>query len=301
MIRVVKVPLRRDVQFAEWASRVGHVSRYVYNRAVSEYLCGEYAERGIVDTPVKKKQSRDVKICGDVHHIYERRASDNMMLYGMYKQLTEWRAKRAWMRECPASFGRGAIQDASVASRRVIHDSTDHAPHRHKDGRIILCSVTPPVRKDTHTVRIPGYGTVETAKPINVQWDMRSFKIVDVTRYVNKYTKPSDHMFELHIAKRIPVEPRRNTGVVRGVDVGGVRLAVTVDTNGNVIIHNTRHRTILREIDALKSLRDRHKRHGRKWCMIHDQIKRLYRKADGIAVNTINQTVSRIVRGQTPS
>ena len=139
--------------------------------------------------------------------------------------------------------------------------------------------------------------TVKTAKPIDISWDVRSFKIVDVTRYVDKNTKPSDHIFELHIAVRVPVEPHRTTGVIRGVDVGGKHLAVTVDTNGNVTIHNTRHRIILREIDALKSLRDHKVRHGRKWHILNDQIKRLYRKADGIAVNTINQTVLRIVQG----
>ncbi len=233
----------------------------------------------------------------DDYQAYDFGLSKKALKYGMFKQLTEWRAEHAWLRECPASFGRGAIQDALVACRRVIHDNSDHAPYRRKDDRIILSSVTPPVRKDSHTVHITGYCTVETAKPIDVSWDMRSFKIVDVTKKVTKYTNPSDHMFELHVAVRVPVKPHRNTGVMRGVDAGGKHLAVTVDTNGNVTIHNTRHRAILREIDALKSLRDRKVRHGRKWCVLNDQIKRLYRKANNIAANTINQTVARIASG----
>ena len=302
MIRIIKVPLRRDVLFAEWAHRTNHASRYVYNRAVSEYLFGgEYMERVVVDIlqPFKLPGKLDFTsgMLDDDYHTYDFGPSKRALKYGMHKQLTGWRAKHTWLRECPTSFGRGAIQDASIACRRVVDDNSGHAPYRRKDGRIILSSVTPPVRKDSHTVHIPGYGMVETAKPINTSWDMRSFKIVDVTKRVDKHTKPSDHMFELHIAVRVPVEPHRNTGIMRGIDVGGKHLAVTVDTNGNVTIHNTRHRAILLEIDALKSLRDHKVRHGRKWGVLNDQIKQLYRKADGIAVNTINQTVSRIVQG----
>ncbi|MYB29507.1 MAG: transposase [Cenarchaeum sp. SB0663_bin_5] len=303
MIRIVKVPLRRDKLFVEWAHRMGHVTRYVYNRAVSEYLFdGEYMERVVVDIlqPFKLPNTLDSftsSTLDDYYQVYDFGPSKRRLKYGMYKQLTKWRAKHTWLRECPVSFGRGAIQDASIACRRVMDDNSNHAPYRRKDGRIILSCANPPVRKDDHTVRIPGYGIVKTAKPINTSLDMRSFKIVDVTKRVDKHTKPSDHMFELHIAVHEPVKPHRNTGVVRGVDVGGKHLAVTVDTNGNVTIHNTRHREILREIDALKSIRDHKVRHGRKWCVLNYQIKQLYRKADGIAVNTINQTVSYIVQG----
>ncbi len=292
-----------DVLFAEWAHRTNHASRYVYNRAVSEYLFGgEYMERVVVDILQPFKLPNTLKgvtsgtLNGD-YHTYDFGSSKRALKYGMHKQLTGWRAKHTWLRECPTSFGRGAIQDASVACRRVIDDSSDHAPYRRKDGRIILCSVTPPVRKGGHTIHIPGYGIVETAKPINTSWGMRSFKIVDVTKRVDKHTKPSDHMFELHIAIHEPVESHRNTGVMRGVDVGGKHLAVTVDTHGNVTIHNTRHRAILREIDALKILRDRKTRHGRKWHILNDQIKRLYRKANNIAANTINQTIAQITNG----
>ena len=255
-------------------------------------------ERVVVDIlqPFKLPDKLDFTsgMLDDDYHTYDFGPSKRALKYGMFKQLTEWRAEHAWVRECPISFGRGAIQDASIACRRVMDDNSGHAPYRRKDGRIILCSVTPPVRKGEHTIHIPGFGVVETAKPINTSWDMRSFKIVDVTKRIDKHTKPSDHMFELHIAVRVPVEPHRTTGVMRGVDVGGKHLAVTVDTNA---VHNTRHRDILREIDALKSLRDRKTRHGRKWHILNDQIKRLYGKANNIAANTINQTIAQITNG----
>lgn len=40
IVHLYKVQLRRDVHLAEWTHHMGHVSRYVYNRTVSEYLFG---------------------------------------------------------------------------------------------------------------------------------------------------------------------------------------------------------------------------------------------------------------------
>lgn len=89
-------------------------------------------------------------------------------------------------------------------------------------------------------------------------WDMRSFRIVDVTDKITHRTTPSDRKFELHVAIRVEAEPRRPTGVVRGVDVGGRHLAVTADTAGRTAIHDVHHKDILKEVYALKGIRDRH-------------------------------------------
>ena len=115
MIRVVKVPLRRNVLFAEWAHHMNHASRYVYNRAVSEYLYGgEYMERVVVDIlqPFKLPDMLDDFTSGtlkDDYQAYDFGPSKQKLKYGMYKQLTRWRAEYTWVRECPVSFGRGAI------------------------------------------------------------------------------------------------------------------------------------------------------------------------------------------------
>ncbi|MXY61627.1 MAG: hypothetical protein F4Y82_05915 [Cenarchaeum sp. SB0665_bin_23] len=157
MIQIVKVPLRRDVSFAEWIHRTNHASRYVYNRAVSEYLfSGEYMARVVVNIlqsfKLPGKLDFTSGMLNDGYHTYDFEPTKKVLKYGMYKQLTEWRAKHAWVRECPVSFGRGAIQDASIACRRVMDDNSGHALYRRKDGRIILSSVTPPVRKGEHTI-----------------------------------------------------------------------------------------------------------------------------------------------------
>ena len=109
--------MRRDELFVEWAHRMGHVTRYVYNRAVSEYLFGgEYMERVVVDIlqPFKLPNILDGFTSGTLdgyYHTYDFGPSKRRLKYGMYKQLTGWRAKHTWLRECPVSFGRGAIQN----------------------------------------------------------------------------------------------------------------------------------------------------------------------------------------------
>ena len=74
MIRVVKVSLLRDVPFAEWVHRMGHVSRHVYNRTVSEYLYDdEYTGRVVVDIlqPFKLPDTRDDFTSGTLEDDYQ--------------------------------------------------------------------------------------------------------------------------------------------------------------------------------------------------------------------------------------
>ena len=51
----------------------------------------------------------------------------DMMCYG---EPAKRRASYDWLRECPAAYGRGAINDASAPCRRVMQDNSDVAPYR---------------------------------------------------------------------------------------------------------------------------------------------------------------------------
>ena len=57
------------------------------------------------------------------------------------------------------------------------------------------------------------------------------------------------------------------------------------------------HLKILREIDCLKSIRDRKKKGRKSWNKITKRIKTLQKKARRIAGNAINQGVIRILNG----
>ncbi len=300
--KVVRIRVKHDGGFAEWANQTNHASRHVYNKAVSEFLfSGDYLDRVVVDVlePFKLPKNGGV-VRGDLttfYQAYEFGPSERVMKYGLFKELTAWRAQHGWLRDCHSSYERGAIMDASVACRRVIDDNSDHAPFRPKTGRIILNSVFPPIRRGDYQMYVPGFGEVETSTKIDPSWDMRSFRVVDVTDKITRRTTPSCHKFELHVAINAPVEPRKPTGVTRAVDVGGHHLAATADTDGNTTIYDTVHKPILREIDALKSIRDRHTKGGRRWSRLNKKIRRLRTGVDGLATNMINQTVAKITKG----
>lgn len=254
--KVVRVRLRHDSRFTDWVTCINHASRYAYNRAVSEFLFDDDNDR-------------------------------DFGAYGMYNMLTGWRVDHEWLRDCPVTYARGAIVDASIACRRVIEDYSVNPPHRCNDGQVILSSVRPPGLVCPDLVRIPGYGEVETVTPVDPFLDMRSFRIV----------QGKAGRFELHIAVRVPVEPRCPTKVVRGVDVGWHHLAMIADTNGDTVIHNTVHKRLLREIDTLKGLRARCTKGGRRWSKLNKKIRRLLTKLKNTATNTINQTIAKVTKG----
>ena len=307
--RVVRIRLKHDRGFAGWVNAANHASRYVYNRAVSTYLFGGgYLDRVVVGLPATPDSFRLPDREGGVvggnlaavtwHcHAHAFGPSGMAMKYGMFKELTGWRAGTGWLRDCPLAYERGAILDASVACRGVVEDCSDCPPYRPKDGRIILSSADPPIRKGDHLVHVPGYGLVETATRVDPAWDMRSFRMVDATDRITRRTIPSDRKFELHAAIREQAEPRRPTGVVRGVDVGGCHLAVTADTAGRTATHDVRHKDILKEVHALKGVRDRHPMGGRRWSRLNKRIRRLQAKANRVADNSVNQAVAGVVRG----
>lgn len=84
---------------------------------------------------------------------------------------------------------------------------------------------------------------------------------------------------------------------MRGVDVGGKHLAATIDLDGNTEIYDIPHKRILRDIDALKGLRDRRSKGKHAWRKLDGRIRRLRERAGGLADNVINQAVNSICTG----
>lgn len=141
---------------------------------------GDYLDRIVVDLlePFKLPKNGGVVQSGlsTFYQAYEFGPSEYALKYGLFKELTNWRVRHEWLRYCHNSYQRGAIMDASGACRRVIDDNSDHAPFHPKTCRIILNSVTPPVRRGDHQMYVPGSGVAETSTQIDPSWDMRSFR-----------------------------------------------------------------------------------------------------------------------------
>ncbi len=112
---------------------------------------------------------------------------------------------------------------------------------------------------------------------------------------MERVTNSRERQFEIHINIREKPPKHVPTSVVRGVDVGGKHLAVTAYTNGRTIIHNMIHRSILREIISLQSIRTRKgKRRKRK---IEKQVTQLRQKANNIANDSTNRIVHAVTKG----
>ena len=158
-------------------------------------------------------------------------------------------------------------------------------------------AVSPPSRRSTHVLYMPGFGEVKTKCIVDESWDMRSFQLVDVTYSTTRRTQPKDHVFELHIAVYITPPKPPKTGNMRGIDVGGKHLAVTADFKEESTIYDMPHKGILREIDALKSIRDRYTKGKHRWKKLNHTIRQKYKKANGLATNAINQAVNEICTG----
>lgn len=117
--KVVRIRLKHDGGFAEWVAKANHASRHVYNRAVSGFLFGgDYLDRVMVDLPTAPESFRlpgrkDGTVSGNLvtvnghYHAYVFGPSETVMKYGMFKELTGWRAQYAWLRDLPTAYGRG--------------------------------------------------------------------------------------------------------------------------------------------------------------------------------------------------
>ena len=204
-----KIRLERDPEFAEWARRACKSARYVYNRAVSECLfSGDHMELVVADLPAGPDAFRLPEGAGDMaygslatdgaRHEYCAQPTAHETRRRIYGILTRWRSEAEWLRGCPTAYERGAIAEAVAACGKAVTDCADRPPYLPEGGRIEMSSVAPPMRLGDHTLRIPGYGEVRAATPVDPFWKMRLFCIVEVSGGAD----PADRVFELHVAVR---------------------------------------------------------------------------------------------------
>ncbi len=99
---------------------------------------------------------------------------------------------------------------------------------RRKGGRQSLCVFKKPVPKGGGLLHLPGVGTVRVHGDVE-ELDMRSFQLVETTRKTTRRTEDCDRTYRLHIQVGIKVPKPSESTVVRGVDMGIVHGATTVD------------------------------------------------------------------------
>ena len=101
-----------------------------------------------------------------------------------------------------------------------------------------LSAFEKPVYKGNNMVMLPGIGTVKVHGDVE-GLDMRSFQLVETTKRTTKRTEDRNRTYRLHIQIRIKAPEPSESTVVRGVDMGIVHGAATVDLGtGNHTFHD---------------------------------------------------------------
>ena len=96
----------------------------------------------------------------------------------------------------------------------------------------------PPVYKGNNMVMLPGIGTVKVHGDVE-DLDMRSFQLVETTRKTTRRTENHNRTYRLHIQVETKAPEPSESAVVRGVDMGIVHGAATVDLGtGNHTFHD---------------------------------------------------------------
>ena len=99
---------------------------------------------------------------------------------------------------------------------------------RRKGGRQSLCVFKSPVSKGNSMVMLPGVGTVRVHGDVE-GLDMRSFQLVETTKKITRLTEDHNRTYRLHIQVGVKAPKPSESAVIRGVDMGIVHGATTVD------------------------------------------------------------------------
>ena len=95
-----------------------------------------------------------------------------------------------------------------------------------------------PVYKGNNMVMLPGIGTVKVHGDVD-GLDMRSFQLVDTTKRTTRRTEDHNRTYRLHIQIRTKAPEPSESTIIRGVDMGIVHGAATVDLGtGNHTFHD---------------------------------------------------------------
>lgn len=166
----------------------------------------------------------------------------------------------------PQAFARGAIH----AGYEMKCSHVDYGQHTYP-----LFSLRPLGKKSVgDTVYFPKCSTpFFLQKGILPDDGIQSYKIVDVTNASDR-----ERQFELHVAVRGHVPPRKTTGVQAGVDLGGKHTAVAVLSDGSVLVLTLRERDTMRKIAKLHAQMSRCKKYSCRYNRLRGKMKSTYKK-----------------------
>ncbi len=237
MVRTIKVDFDQSAELSDLISRRMDQQRWAFNMAVREKL----------NDPRTTKYDLNKMLTGWRHGeewmnggVFVQRVGLKQGLDAVEKFMDsngrKRRNKSLWKYLARRDREKDGVKDIDTAPNLPSNKwSNKRNRWRHRDslfskkGETKSLSVFKrPVYKGNNMVMLPGIGTVRVRGDVE-DLDMRSFQLVETTKKTTKRTKDHHKTYRLHIQVETKAPEPSEHAVIRGVDMGIVHGAATVD------------------------------------------------------------------------
>ena len=254
MIRTMKVDFDQSGALSELISRLIVQQRWAYNMAVRETLDDpalmrfglnnmltrwrnnkKWLEGGIDIQRAGLAQGREAVRAFNGSNAAKR--ANKTVWKNMSRKYRENKTEK--MDKGLRDSGAGANLSQTPWSNKRNRWSHARDLFRKKGERQALCVFEKPVQKNNSRIMLPGVGTVKVHGDM-AERDMCSFQLVETTKKITRRTEDHNRTYRLHVPVRIKAPKPAESTVVRGVDMGIVHNATTVDLDtGYTEFHDT--------------------------------------------------------------
>ncbi len=254
MIRTMKVDFDQSGALSELISRLIVQQRWAYNMAVRETLDDpalmrfglnnmltrwrnnkKWLEGGIDIQRAGLAQGREAVRAFNGSNAAKR--ANKTVWKNMSRKYRENKTEK--MDKGLRDSGAGANLSQTPWSNKRNRWSHARDLFRKKGERQALCVFEKPVQKNNSRIMLPGVGTVKVHGDM-AERDMCSFQLVETTKKITRRTEDHNRTYRLHVQVRIKAPKPAESTVVRGVDMGIVHNATTVDLDtGYTEFHDT--------------------------------------------------------------
>ena len=245
VIRTIKVDFGQSVALSELISRLIVQQRWAYNVAVEETLNDPTVSKFDLNNKLTAWRQKHDWLDGNVSVQRAGLAQGREAVLKFLESNTTKRAHRIMWKDKSKKYrenktekndkrlredgdGAGANLSLTPWGGRKNRWSHESDLYRARGDRQALCVFGKPVQKDNNRIMLPGIGTVGVHGEM-MEWDMRSFQLVETTKRITRRTRDRDRTYRLHVNVRIRKPRPVECDVVRGVDMGIVHNATTVD------------------------------------------------------------------------
>ena len=237
MIRNIKVDFDQSQALSKLVSHRMDQQRWAFNMAVKEKIDDSRVAEFDLNNMLTKWRNGEKWMKGG---FYAQRAGLLLGLDAVEKFMTSNGKKRSdkslWKHLARLVREKEGIPDIDTTPNlpsnkwSIKRNKWSHTNDlfKRKGEQLSLSVFEKPVHKGDNMVMLPGIGTVKVHGDLD-GLDMRSFQLVETTKKTTKLTENHNRTYRLHIQVRTKAPEPSESGTIRGVDMGIVHGAATVD------------------------------------------------------------------------